>query len=607
MAVKTRIFFPMNKFFLILTASLLLWGCSNSTWILQDDVVLDKSEGELLSSSQFVQIEELPTTDRPVIRLHLYDRNEYSYPVRQNTKRYVQQYRPRYSYMLLGLGGAALAFYLANSPDFDDDVLSRNEKIALNGAGGIIALAALLNMKPVGEPLDTGEKKLLKKVGETAVTDTLRVTGPGTAEVHISAWHNDDLIKSGMTGTFRNGSLSFNLVDRLQIEGFKGEHAGDIHLEVEHENNLYTFSVPVNSFMDKFVSVTNENVPLRSNASELTSNIITNIGRDSRFPFVELVDNHWYRILFGISPVFISMNDAGIIWLPGNIDADDLILSPGESVFGDIDIERNIPETEQINADGFAVLIANGAFEEPLRGFDETTRSLELMKSYIIRTLGYPPDNIIVMENAREKDFMDFISGTDSTRFMNRTIRPDTTDILVYYMGHAVADRRDETEAYLLPVDYNPANPSERLVKAKEFFSAIGKVQTRSTTVLMETDFILRNIADQQFSQNVRGGVLLRELAAYVTSNHPNTAVIFAANRSQQAGQFASSDGRINNRYGIFTYYFCQALKDGRASAGDIFGSLQRNMTFTSRRLHDRAQDPQFFGNPAMRLIPEAD
>ncbi|MEX2640681.1 MAG: hypothetical protein WD266_08325, partial [Balneolales bacterium] len=427
-----------------------------------------------------------------------------------------------------------------------------------------------------------------------------------TGQVRIAAWHNNTLLRSGLTATFNNGTLSFNLIDKLELSGFEIEDAGSIHLDLEHEDLLYTFTIPVDSFMERFVSVQEDNVPLRSGANDLATNIVTNIGIDSQFPLVSEVGDSWFRVLFGISPVYLSMNDASIVWRPGNIDVDDLVMTPEVSAFGDLQVERNIPASPRQNPDGLAVLIGNGGYGEALPGFGDSGRSLELMKSYLTGPMGYYPENVLVIEDATEADFLELFSQTDSTTLMNRQIIPDTTEVVVYYLGLAVNDRRDETEAYLLPVDYSLTNPSQRLISASYFFRALGRLQTRSTVVMMESDFMRLNVENQQqFALNPRGGTLLRELAAHVTRDNDRASVFFAANRTQQAGIFASLDGRTDNRHGIFTYYFCRALKDGRVSTGEIYNSLQRNMTFTSRRLFDRAQDPQMFGSPTLRLTPE--
>ncbi|MEX0778369.1 MAG: SH3 domain-containing protein [Balneolales bacterium] len=594
----------MNKSYLILFLYpflIFLGGCTSSNWIIQDEVALDRSQGELLTSSQFIRIKDMPTANRPVISFELYDRYEYSYPIRQKSRRYVQLYRPKYLHMLLGFGGAGMALYLANSAAFSDDDLSRNGKLALNSAGGILALTSLLNMKPIGDPLDTGEDKLLREIGEDTVVDTFKVTSSEPINVYIETYHNSELLKAGMSGSFQNGLLSFNLIDELGITGFDGELPGNIQLEIEHDNSVYTFPLQIDSFMEEFVTINGDNVPIRSAPSEANSNIITNIARDSQLKFVETVDENWYRILLGISPAFVSTKDAKKVWLPGNTDIDNLVSAPEESVFGDIDIERNLPETGQKKPNGVAVLIANGSYEQPLERFDQPERSLLLMKNYMINALGYSPENVVVLENAAYRDFRSHILQADSTRFFGREIIPDTTDLIVYYMGHSVADRRDEAEAYLLPVDYDPLIPSQRLISASRFLAAIGLLPTRSTTVLMETDFLL----DTMDSQNPRGGILLRELSSQITTNNSNAAVYFASNLTQKAGIYASRDGRQNHNHGIFTYYFVSALKSGRTTTGEILGSLQRNVTFTSRRLFDRAQDPQMFGNSSIQLIPE--
>ncbi|MEX0686935.1 MAG: caspase family protein [Balneolales bacterium] len=590
----------------LLVLAWLLAGCSTTLWIMQNEPEIDRSDGQIVSSDYIVMLSEMPTRENPVLALELYDRNEYEYSKRHVTKRYVQQYRPRYTYLFLGLGTAAMAFYLANSQSIENESLSREGKITLNVAGGITTLASLLNMKPIGSPMDAGERKYLGDAGTATVVDTIRSTTAASVEVTISAWHNNDLLIADIPATFDRGMLELNLIDKLNITGFDESEAGFIQLNVNVDNQDYAFNIDVESIMEEFVIVTSQNTPLRSQPADNETNIITNIGIESQFPLVETIENDWFRVLYGISPVYVSTMDAEVVWRPGNLNVDELVLAPGDSVFGEIDIERSIPDTDVSNPDGIALLIGNGNYQEPLNRIPNTDRSLQLLRRYLINTLGYSPDNVIVMQEASENDILSILDQSDNSKFMNRPIKPDTTDLFVYYVGQAVADRRNDADAYLLPSDYDFSNPSQKLINAQRFLSTIGQIKTRSTTILFETDFLLLGANGQpQFSQNQRQGILLRELSSVVTSQNPNSALFFAANRNQQAGQYISNDGRLDNKHGIFTYYFINALKEGQLTTGRIFNSMQHNITFTSRRLHDRAQDPQMFGNSNISLIKD--
>jgi len=80
--------------------------------------------------------------------------------------------------------------------------------------------------------------------------------------------------------------------------------------------------------------------------------------------------------------------------------------------------------------------------------------------------------------------------------------------------------------------------------------------------------------------------------------------VIFGAQVNQHSELYVTDAGE-DKKHHIFPYFFAKALQERRTEMGSIFQYLQRNIPYTSRRLHDRSQDPQIFGNTSQELIPE--
>src|SRR5690606_7567387 len=95
----------------------------------------------------------------------------------------------------------------------------------------------------------------------------------------------------------------------------------------------------------------------------------------------------------------------------------------------------------------------------------------------------------------------------------------------------------------------------------------------------------------------------LSVVADVLVQNNSANSVIFAGSLDQTAGNYQSADLRTDRVHGILTYYFTRALQSGITDIPGIYQYLQRNMTFTSRRLHNRAQDPFALYNEPTNLL----
>lgn len=115
--------------------------------------------------------------------------------------------------------------------------------------------------------------------------------------------------------------------------------------------------------------------------------------------------------------------------------------------------------------------------------------------------------------------------------------------------------------------------------------------------------------ADLEFSQQLNGSIQGRARAIQVlleTSNEltrrvPNSVLLFSNRPGQKSSIYASS-GFQNQRHHIFNYYLADAIKKRNTRMSDIIRHLENNVDYTSRRLHDRSQDIQAFGNTTLRI-----
>ena len=170
--------------FIVLISGILFQGCSSTSWVVVDEQALDINEYELVSSQYFLESTNGITPNQPLIHFDLKSINTYEYAQRVKTERYIQRYRPRLGYVLLGAAGAGLSYYAA----FSDQLLDRPtdvQRYALTGAGTLLTGLSFLNMKPVGEPTRTGESRLLRQTGTATEVDTTNVRPYNTENPNI--------------------------------------------------------------------------------------------------------------------------------------------------------------------------------------------------------------------------------------------------------------------------------------------------------------------------------------------------------------------------------------------------------------------------------------
>ena len=155
------------KTIISIALSVLLFGCSSSKWVVENQKEIDRNDFELLNSQQFLERTSSPTPESPVVQYELKASNTIEYSQRVRTDRYIQRYRPSLRSIVFGLMGSGLATYAAL------EAPTTSTQNVLFGTAGFITLASVLNMKAVGESTPTGESRLLRKTGNIQLTDTV--------------------------------------------------------------------------------------------------------------------------------------------------------------------------------------------------------------------------------------------------------------------------------------------------------------------------------------------------------------------------------------------------------------------------------------------------
>jgi hypothetical protein len=144
----------------------------------------------------------------------------------------------------------------------------------------------------------------------------------------------------------------------------------------------------------------------------------------------------------------------------------------------------------------------------------------------------------------------------------------------------------------LLPVDAPSGSP----IDVESFLDYLSTLPTASTHVMFETDFV------HSIDGTVLGSSSLKTASDALT-DVKKSWVLFASDVRQPSNAYTTDDFRTDRIYGLLTYFVCKALQEERYSTAELQSYLSRNLTFTSRRLHNRPQDPKWFGDTTLRLI----
>lgn len=557
---------------------LLLLGtaCSSSKWVVENQYETDRNDFELLSSIKFLERVGTTNPNSPIVTFQLKAENTFEYAQRVKTDRYIQQYRPTWKSVLLGLVGAGIASTAAVT--VSETSTSQN---ILFGTAGFITLSSFLNMKPSGEATPTGESRLLRKTGSIEETEIVTATPEPGVRATYSIFHKDEIIIGEKEIEPNNSSYSINLIEDLNPEVFEYNSSDAIELEVYFNNKTYTEVIPLKNIFESFAVVSTQVTALRDEPELNSRNILTDLAFGSQMKLVE-EDSLWYKVLYGISETWISKTDAYPIWRPSEFASQLSIIAIPNIPFGNVDVENNIPTLRVNNDSTFVFMLSNGQYQGDLSERTYAERDLRLMEEYFQNALGIPTENIDKAINIDSQQRLSLAYN----RFANKLRRPQKR-LIVYVSGYALGGENEETEI----ISTDPSQYSN--INLNSLLRGLSGLPVEEIVVINDLDFIN--------SENENAG-LNEALSQVVLERNNKSILIFGATENQRSRDFSVANGD-QKRHSIFTYFIADAMKKQEGTVSGIINHLQRNVDYTSRRLHNRPQNVIYFGDTSISLV----
>lgn len=565
----------IKKLGLYMLVVLIATGCSSSKWVVTNQNETDRNDFELLESVQFLQRTGTTSPQNPFVQFDLKASNTFEYVQRVRTDRYIQRYRLSLKSMALGIIGAGIATGTALVSD-----ANQNTQKVLFGTAGFITLASFLNMNPSGEAAPTGETRLLRRTGTIVETDSVASTPIAGNTISFTIYDEDEILAINDDIPFQNNRYTINLLEAFNPDNFIYETDHSLTLEVLFNDEFYVQQIPLSSFLERFVVVETEISALRDEPELSSRTILTNLAKGSQLQLVS-EDSLWYKVLYGISETYIARSDASLIWRPSQFANQLSIIAVPNIPFGNVDVESNIPTISPRNTRKFAFLVANREYQGDYSERSYAERDAQLIEEYLKTAYGIPTENLQKNTNLGSQQQLVLAYN----RFAN-SIRSQQKQLTVYVSGYVKAGE-DEQMILIGTGEGGAQNP----INLNSFFSGISRLPVEELIVYLDIDNV-----DMQSETGI-----IERLATQILVNNSNSAIIVSSTENQRSRNYSVPNGD-QNRHSIFTYFIADAMKKGASTVAEVVNHLQRNVDYTSRRLHNEPQHVLFFGKNDIRL-----
>jgi len=353
-----------------------------------------------------------------------------------------------------------------------------------------------------------------------------------------------------------------------------------------YDDERLTRDFEIADFLSPYVSVTSPVAVLR-NAPVLNElNIITEVGEGSSLQLVNREPEGWYRVRFGGSEVFLPVNAGNVEWLAEGAGETPDIFEFTEVPFGEIDVENSVPVLKPRNSNDRAIVLTNG-FAENAEVRPYLDRDHELFMFYMRHALQMAESQIYYIEMDSSRDWKSELSDVP--------VMEDEGSLFIYLSGFATL-----AQPAAIYFDFTEVREGEGLLHTF-LFEEFERINP--SALFLQADLQYGFINGESSSSAVRSGYnsVLQQVAGRLQRIIPNSFILFSHRPGQQSSVYTSV-GFENQRHHIFNYYWADAIKKRNTRVHELIRHLENNVDYTSRRLHDRPQEIQAFGNFSLNI-----
>ncbi len=223
------------------------------------------------------------------------------------------------------------------------------------------------------------------------------------------------------------------------------------------------------------------------------------------------------------------------------------------------DVDRVPRSAKTVNKNAFAVVIGIENYRD-LQAAEFTTRDAKTMKEYLIRVMGFPPENVVTLLNERA-------TRGDIEGYVGSWLKKSAgrgSQVVVYYAGHGSPNPLTG-EPYLIPYDGNPAFLEASAVPLKRLYQMLGALEAKDVLLIMDSCFS----GGGGRSVMAKGGRPITLQIENPALASKNIVVLTASKGSEISSSYPEK------RHGLFTYFLLKGLQGEADITGDKTISIE--------------------------------
>lgn len=256
------------------------------------------------------------------------------------------------------------------------------------------------------------------------------------------------------------------------------------------------------------------------------------------------------------------------------------------------------------NRNAVAVIIGNKNYTaagKTVPNVSYAHNDAEVIRDYVVKVLGFREGNIMFLKDAAQSQLVSIFGNDKSHKAkLFNWIRPELSDVFVYYSGHGAPSLNDG-KGYLLPVDADPTTVEFNGYALETLYKNLKKIPARSVTIVL----------DACFSGSSSEGAIIQNASSISlkrvdTSNVASNVTLFTA-----AGVSEVASWDTEEKHGLFTSHFVKGVsgeadggdfgnQDGKVSLAELRKYLKSEVTYTARRRYNREQHPEIIGGDSL-------
>lgn len=242
-----------------------------------------------------------------------------------------------------------------------------------------------------------------------------------------------------------------------------------------------------------------------------------------------------------------------------------------------IKVDGNIPQTDRIQAESFAFIIANENYAH-MNGADYSINDGKVFKEYCVKTFGMPENNVRYYEDATYGNFSNVIQRIKDIA----DVYEGDASIVIYYSGLGMTDATTK-EKYILPTDANASALGVTGVSVSELMGTLNTLKTKQTIVIIDASFTGMDKSGQTLAQN-------RSVAIASKSVKTDGNTILCLGSDDATSAYSSKE----YAHSLFTYALLDKIQDskGKCSLNEVVSHATNWVKKESLKLYNKIQKP---------------